>query len=288
MTEQDIFTRERGAADRRTGPAWWAVRPSAMGLACAILTAGVIWALVWLFTGSMVLGVEISGIVFPQHGIQSVESQREGTLTCCQVKVGDSVEAGDLLAIIPHSGLLEEIRAARAAEAPRDELDELYERYRVQSMVYSPVSGRVVEAAGEGTHIQVGDTLADITSSDPYTNEAEIRAYVPVDTAQSISKGMEVRIYPQYESRALRGYLPGLVSEISGYPITQADIQRDLGRFYSGQDLGENLLEVRVTLLPGSGAGQGGEETAELDLNTQCSMTVVIDEMTPWEWLRGR
>ena len=288
MTEQDIFTRERGAADRRTGPAWWAVRPSAMGLACAILTAGVIWALVWLFTGSMVLGVEISGIVFPQHGIQSVESRREGTLTCCQVKVGDSVEAGDLLAIIPHSGLLEEIRAARAAEAPRDELDELYERYRAQSMVYSPVSGRVVEAAGEGAHIQVGDTLADITSSDPYTNEAEIRAYVPVDTAQSISKGMEVRIYPQYESRALRGYLPGLVSEISGYPITQADIQRDLGRFYSGQDLGENLLEVRVTLLPGSGTGQGGEETAELDLNTQCSMTVVIDEMTPWEWLRGR
>ena len=251
MTEQDIFTRERGAADRRTGPAWWAVRPSAMGLACAILTAGVIWALVWLFTGSMVLGVEISGIVFPQHGIQSVESRREGTLTCCQVKVGDSVEAGDLLAIIPHSGLLE-------------------------------------EAAGEGAHIQVGDTLADITSSDPYTNEAEIRAYVPVDTARSISKGMEVRIYPQYESRALRGYLPGLVSEISGYPITQADIQRDLGRFYSGQDLGENLLEVRVTLLPGSGTGQGGEETAELDLNTQCSMTVVIDEMTPWEWLRGR
>lgn len=223
MTEQDIFTREQGAADRRTGPAWWVVRPSAVGLACAILTAGVIWALVWLFTGSMVLGVEISGIVFPQHGIQSVESQREGTLTCCQVKVGDSVEAGDLLAIIPHSGLLE-----------------------------------------------------------------EIRAYVPVDTAQSISKGMEVRIYPQYESQALRGYLPGLVSEISSYPITQADIQRDLGRFYSGQDLGENLLEVRVTLLPGSGAGQGGEETAELDLNTQCSMTVVIDEMTPWEWLRGR
>ena len=43
-----------------------------------------------------------------------------------------------------------------------------------------------------------------------------------------------------------------------------------------------------MTLLPGSSAGQDGEETAELDLNTQCSMTVVIDEMTPWKWLRGR
>lgn len=288
MTEQDIFTRERSAGDRQTGSAWWEVRPSAVGVACAILAAAVIWALVWLFTGSMVLGVEISGIVFPQHGIQSVESNREGILTCCQVKVGESVEAGDLLAIIPHSALLEEIRAARAAGAPQEELDALYEQYQAQSMVYSPVSGRVVEVAGQGAHMQVGDTLADITSSDPYTNEAEIRAYVPVDTAQSISKGMEVRIYPQYESRALRGYLPGLVSEISSYPITQADIQRDLGRFYSGQDLGENLLEVRVTLLPGSSAGQEGEETAELDLNTQCSMTVVIDEMTPWEWLQGR
>lgn len=284
----DLFTRERDEGDRRTGPAWWAVRPAAAGPACAILAAGVIWALVWMFTGSMIRGVEISGIVFPQHGIRRVESRRAGTLTCCQVKVGESVEAGDLLAVIPHSALLEDIRAARAAGAPQEELDALYEQYQAQSMVYSPVSGRVVEVAGQGAHMQVGDTLADITSADPYTNEAEIRAYVPVDTARSISKGMEVRIYPQYESRALRGYLPGLVSEISSYPITHADIQRELGRFYSGQDLGENLLEVRVTLLPGSSAGQEGEETAELDLNTQCSMTVVIDEMTPWEWLRGR
>lgn len=282
----DIFTREREEQDRRTGPAWWAVQPSAVWAACAILAAGVIWALVWLFTGSMIRGVEISGIVFPQHGIQSVESQREGVVSYCQVKVGEPVEAGDLLAIIPHSGLLKEIQAARAAQAPQEELDALYEQYQAQSMVYSPVSGRVVEMVDQGAHMQMGDTLADITSSDPYTNEAEIRAYVPVDTAQSISKGMEVRVYPQYESWALRGYLPGLVSGISSYPITRADIQRDLGRFYSGQDVSENLLEVRVTLLPGSSADQEG--TAELDLNTQCSMTVVIDEMTPWEWLRGR
>lgn len=246
----DMFTREREERDRWSGPAWWAVQPSAVWAACAILAAGLIWALVWLFTGSMIRGVEISGIVFPQHGIQNVESQREGVVSYCQVKVGEPVEAGDLLAIIPHSGLLEEIQTAR------------------------------------GAHMQMGDTLADITSSDPYTNEAEIRAYVPVDTARSISKGMEVRVYPQYESRDLRGYLPGLVSEISSYPITRADIQRDLGRFYSGQDVSENVLEVRVTLLPGSSADQEGTE--ELDLNTQCSMTVVVDEMTPWEWLRGR
>lgn len=284
----DIFTREREARNRRPGPAWWAVQPSAVWAACAILAAGVIWALVWLFTGSMIRSVEISGIVFPQHGIQNVESRREGVVSYCQVKVGESVEAGDLLAIIPHGGLLKEIQAARAAQAPREELDALYEQYQAQSMVCSPVSGRVVEIADRGAYMQIGDTLADITSSDPYTNEAEIRAYVPVDIARSISKGMEARVYPQYESRALRGYLPGLVSGISGYPITHADIQRDLGRFYSGQNVSENLLEVRVTLLPGSSAGQEGEGTAELDLNTQCSMTVVIDEMTPWEWLRGR
>lgn len=286
MNQEDIFTRERGERDGQARPAWWAVSPSVMGAVCVILGAAVICAAVWMFTGHLVQGVEIYGIVFPQWGIQQVESRREGTVSYCQVKVGESVEAGDLIAIIPHTGLLEELEAAQAAGAPQEELDMLYERYQTQSMVYSPVSGRVVELAGQGTHIEVGDTLAGITNSGRYTNEAEIRAYVPVDTAQAISKGMEVRIYPQYDSREIRGYLPGIVSEISSYPITQADISRDLGRFYSSESVPQSgsVVEVRVTILSGSGTGQ--EES--LDLNTLCSMVVVVEEMTPWEWLRGR
>lgn len=290
MAEQEIFIRERSERDGQSGGKWWAVRPSAVGAVCVILVLGVLWALFWLFTGTLIRGVEISGIVFPQYGIQSVESRREGSVSYCQVKVGDSVEAGDLLAIIPDTELLAEIQAARSSEetAP-EELEALYKAYETASMVYSPVSGRVVEMVDQGTYLRMGDTLADITSADPYTNEGEIRAYVPVDTAQAISKGMEVRIYPQYESWALRGYLPGLVSRISSYPITQADIQRDLGRFYSSENIpqSENLLEVRVTILPGAG-GEMEEETAELDLNTLCSMTVVMKELTPWEWLRGQ
>ena len=48
------------------------------------------------------------------------------------------------------------------------------------------------------TPARAGDTVAGITNADQYTNESEIRTYVPVGTAQSISKGMQVRVRPQY------------------------------------------------------------------------------------------
>jgi len=292
MTQGDIFSRERGAEDGRGLPPWWAVRPSAAWLVGAVLLAASVAAAVWMFTGTVTRSAEISGIVFPQYGIEPVKSRREGVISSLQVKVGETVEAGDLIAVIPSTRLLEEIEAARAGGASRQELDVLYEQYQTDSMVCTPIAGQVVELAERGEHIDAADTVAGITSSDPYTNEAEIRAYVSANTARSISKGMEVRIRPQYNAKEQYGYLPGLVSNISDYPVTEADISRDLGRFYSGIEVPRdgNIVEIRVTLLLGPEGeqaawdGAGGAALA-LDVSTLCSMEVIIAEQTPWEWL---
>lgn len=294
MRQSDIFTRERGGEDGRGPVPWWAVVPSAAWVVGVVLLAMVLAAVVTVFTASVTRSVEISGIVFPHYGIESVKSQRDGVVSSLQVKVGEMVEAGDLIAIVPDTRTLEEIEAAQKSGASQRELEKLYSQYQAGSMIYTPIAGRVVELVEPGEHIGAGDTVAGITNADQYTNESEIRAYVPISTAQSISKGMEVRVRPQYSASGRHGYLPGLVSGISDYPVTQADISRELGRFYSSDSIPQdgNIVEIRVTLLLAPDTAQAGwsgagGEGLTLDVSTLCSMEVIVAEQTPWEWLFG-
>ena len=90
------------------------------------------------------------------------------------------------------------------------------------------------------------------------------------------------------------GYVQGLVSGISSYPITETDISETLGRFYTSQIVpqNENIVEIRVTLLGGSDGTTGAWSRAEggslsIDTGTLCEMEVIVDEMTPWEYLRS-
>lgn len=294
MEHSDIFLRKPGPEDSRGIAPWWRVVPSMAWAVGAVLLVIVLAAVVTVFTASITRSVEISGIMFPHNGIESVKCQQEGEISCALVKVGDTVEAGDLIAIVHDAGLLEKIQEARAEGATRGELEALYRQYRANAMIYTPIAGRVVELAEQGTRLQSGDMVAEITNADQYSNESEIRAYVPISTARSLSKGMDVRVRPRYGSSEQYGYLPGLVSQISDYPVTQADISRDLGRFYSGADVPQdgNIVEVRVTLLldpdtMNAGWNGAGGEGLTMDVSTLCSMEVIIAEQTPWEWLFG-
>ena len=294
MRQSDRFARGRGAENRRGPESWWTVVPSAAWVVGIVLLALVLAGVAMVFTVPVSRSVEISGIVFPHNGIEPVKSKRDGVVSSLQVKVGEQVEAGDLIAIVPDTRTLEEIETARENGASRQELEVLYGQYQAESMIYTPISGRVVELAEPGEHLGAGDTVAGITNADQYTNESEIRTYVPVGTAQSISKGMQVRVRPQYSPPGQHGYLPGLVSGISDYPVAQADVSRELGRFYSSDNVPQsgNIVEIRVTLLLDPEAAQAGwngvgGEGLTLDVSTLCSMEVVIAEQTLWEWLFG-
>lgn len=298
MNLDELFSRQPTENDTPTVRSGRDVVPPVTWLAGAVLLIAVLGALVWCFTGTLTTSVSISGIVFPQYGIEQIRSRQEGLVSYLQVEVGDMVEAGDLIAIVPQADIYAQIQEANASGASAEVLAELYERYQDESMVYTPVSGRVVDLVQEGSSIAPGDLIAGVTSSDVYTNEAEIRAYVPVSVAQSISKGMDVRVYPQSAYDEQYGYIQGLVSYISTYPITQADISEDLGRFYSSDNIPQdgNIIEVRVTLLAGSedaalswSRAKGG--SLSIDVSTLCDMDVVIEETTPWErltsWMWG-
>ena len=292
MDSERIFTRRSGGSDKAADFRRPRVAPPVIWLAAVVMAAAAVGAAAWCFAGTITQSLQITGVVFPQYGIEQVTSEVEGLVSYVQLEVGDAVEAGDLIAIVPQQALLEQIRAAREAQAPQAELEALYRDYQRASMIYAPVSGRVVDLVQRGSLLQAGDLVAGITSSNVSTNEAEIRAYVPSTVAQSMKKGMEVRVYPGSAGTEDYGYVQGLVSDISGYPITETDISETLGRFYASEIVPreENIVEVRVTLLGGAegttGAWSGAEgESLAIETGTLCRMEVIASEMTPWAYL---
>ena len=294
MDSERIFTRAPAPADQAPAHRRFRVAPPVTWLAGAVLLVAVLGTVIWCAAGTMIQSVTMTGIVFPQYGIEQITSQVDGVVSYVQVEVGDSVEAGDLIAIVPQEDLFQQIQEARAAQAAPEELEQLYGAYQAASMIYTPVSGRVVDLVETGSAIQTGDLVVGITNADSTTNEAEIRAYVPSTVAQSIKKGMEVRVYPSASGADSYGYVQGLVSGISSYPITETDISETLGRFYTSQIVpqNENIVEIRVTLLGGTDGATGAWSRAEggslsIDTGTLCEMEVIVDEMTPWEYLRS-
>ena len=294
MDSEHIFTREIAEGDRKPVYRRLSVAAPVTWLAGAILLVAALGVVIQCFTGTITQTVAITGVVFPHYGIEQVTSQVDGQVSYVQVEVGDTVEAGDLIAIVPQEDLFRQIQEAQSAQVPQEELEQLYEAYQAASMIYTPVSGRVVDLVSVGSAILMGDMVVGVTNADSTTNEAEIRAYVSSTVAQSIQKGMEVRIYPSVSGSENYGYVQGLVSDISNYPITETNISETLGRFYTSQIVpqNENIVEIRVTLLGGSDGSTGVWSRAEggsltIDTGTLCNMEVIVDEMTPWEYLRS-
>lgn len=298
MNLDELFTRRPTESDTPTPRSGRDVLPPVTWLAGAVLLIVVLGALIWCFAGTVTASVNITGIVFPHYGIEQIRSTRSGLVSYLQVDVGDDVEAGDLIAIVPQTDVYAQIEEARAAGASEQELAALYERYQSGSMIYTPVSGRVVDLVQTGQYIEAGELVAGVTSADVYSNEAEIRAYVPVSVAQRLSKGMEVRVTPQFTSGEQYNSIQGLVSSISAYPITQTDISEELGRFFTDEIVPQdgNIVEVRVTLLTGAddaalswSRADGG--SLNIDVSTLCALQVILDESTPWErltsWMWG-
>ncbi len=295
MSTREIFTRKPSEADEPLlHPYAKVAAPVTWGL-CIAMLAVILASLIWCFWGTVTRSVEISGVVFPENGIRQMKSEVSGLVSHVQVQVGDTVKAGDLIAIVPQQEIMAKIEAQRTLSgADKKKLEKLYADYNTTSLIYAPVSGRVVELLHKGDNIKAGDLVASITSADTSSNEAEIRAYVAMPVAQDLKQGMQVRVYPQFSSGGQYDYIEGLVSYISSYPITETDIEEDLGRFYRSESIpkDDNIIEIRVTLMVDSSSTslkwtRTKGESLSIDIGTLCAMKVIISEKSPWEKLQS-
>ena len=246
---------------------------------------------IWGFYGNIPDTIRANGIVFPQNGVVSVIPVSGGRINDMRVKIGDFVEAGQIIAVIPQESILGQIEDYKRSDLVEEEkLMELYHLYERNALVVSPVSGIVLYAKSTNETISSTETIVRIVKQDKYSDSRQIVCYIPTGTAKKLKEGMEVQVSPDFAPREEYGYMYGHITSIGSYPVSQNDIINSLGDLQYAQGLlQENSVEVRVTLTvdPSSQSkikwsNKKGEKIA-LDIGTSTNILIVVDNYKPYE-----
>ncbi len=271
---------------RITHPGIWSILAGCLAF---LISVGI-----WGFYGSIPDTVQATGIIFPQNGVVSVIPTSGGRISDIRVKVGDFVEAGQIIAIIPQDDIIEQISQKNsAAGAEQVETTALIAEYERKSIVISPVSGIVLSAKSVNETVSSSEFLAGIVKQEKYTNDKQIISYVSASVAKKLKEGMEVQVSPDFAPREEYGYMLGHITSVGQYPVSEADVLSAVGNKQYAQGLlpGGNNVEIRITLTvdPDSRnkikwSGKKGENL-ELTIGTNCNIQIVVNNFKPYELL---
>lgn len=246
----------------------------------------------WGFYGEIPDTMTAFGTIFPEEGVTAVAPMGGGRITDVRVRPGDTVQAGQIIAVILQDELLREIdQAKNAAEPDAAYLAILMEAYDALAFVVSPVSGIVLSAASINDIASPTERVASIVRQDKYADSRQVICYIPSAQARRIREGMEVQVSPDFAPREDYGYMLGQVTSIGKYPVTQADVIAALGseQYAQGLLMEGDCMEVRVTLAVDADAGNGIRwsnqkgESLPLSIGTDCNMQIVVDSHRPYE-----
>lgn len=267
-----------------TNPGVWG-----MLLACLALLVGVG---LWGVYGNIADSVNAKGIIFPQSGTTSVIPSAGGRISDMRVKVGDFVEAGQIIAVIPQEDIIRQINELKAGTQPDQRLiDSLTSQYESNSLVVSPISGIVLSAKSVNQTVAPTEVIAGIVKQEKYADDKQVISYIPSSTAKKLKEGMEVQVSPDFAPREEYGYMLGHITSIGTYPVSQEDVLSAIG----SQQYAEGLLpegssiEVRVTLTVDPEApnkikwSNKKGRNLPLVIGTNCNMLIVVKDYRPYE-----
>ncbi|AET69241.1 hypothetical protein Desor_3779 [Desulfosporosinus orientis DSM 765] len=267
-----------------TSPGIWSVL-----LGCLALLIAVVF---WGFYGSIPDSVKANGVIFPQNGVTSVIPASGGRISDMRVKVGDFVEAGQIIAVIPQEDIIKQVTELKSnARADEKSISALDNEYESRSLVVSPVSGIVLSAKTVNETVSATEAVARIVKQEQYANDKQIICYIPASTAKKLKEGMEVQVSPDFAPREEYGYMLGNITNIGTYPVSEADVLSAVGsqQYAEGLLPKENSVELRVNLTidPDSPNkikwSNPKGENLQLTIGTDCNMVIVIKNYKPYE-----
>lgn len=267
-----------------TNPGVWSVL---LGCLALLIAVGF-----WGFYGSIPDSVKAAGVMFPQNGVASVIPTAGGRISDMRVKVGDFVEAGQILAVIPQDDILKQITELKSNAQPDEkQIATLTNEYENRSIIVSPVSGIVLSAKSANETVSSTEAVASIVKQEKYADDKQIICYIPTLTAKKLKEGMEVQVSPDFAPREEYGYMVGHITSIGTYPVSEVDVLSAVGsqQYAEGLLPPGNSVEVRVTLTvdPGSQdkikwSNKKGE-SIPLSIGTNCNMLIVVKNYKPYE-----
>ncbi len=178
----------------------------------------------------------------------------------------------------------------RQVSEKRHELAVLNENYQKATRIVSPTTGVVLEMSVEkNDYVNPGTTIALIGKDDTSPMEAVI--FVAANEGKKIKQGMKIGVIPSTVKREEYGYIQGIVTEVSEYPVTEAYMNTVLKNSMLTRTFTQiqNPIEVRASIIPDpttvSGykwsSSKGPEE--KMSSGILCSSTVTVEEKRPIE-----
>lgn len=276
------------------------MRPSVWVVFTAMVVA-LITFIVWSFTYKVTDGINMAGVVFTNNNIVNNTAVRDCIVTDVLVSEGDYVEIGDIIAVITNDEALEKIEAGRYDLAQlepgtpehsmlEEKIDDSVDAYVSSTVIKSNTSGYIQSVSAGGAALKAGDSIATIMTDSGYQ---EVAAYVPLQTARSLSLGMTAQVSPAYAPREEYGYMTGVITAISDTPVSEASIINRMGTLsYVENILPEgSCVEVRIRLDLDENSQNSYKwsnskgERLSIELGTQCSVFVVTNEYLPIQML---
>ncbi len=268
-------------------------------LGAVLLVTGVI---IWGVFGNINSTIQMQGLVFPKAGVQQVICQSPGAVQNVLYGIGETVEQGDILAVVPDEECLAEIEkkqdeiavapAAKKAEL-EEELEELYSDYESHSVICAETSGTIQNIVQAGEMLGEGDEVANILVNSQYSNNRQIAAYVPLSVAKRLTLGMEMQICPSYLSREEYGYMEGYVSSIGEVPVTEESLRSYYGNLEYVSDIlpSQSCVEILISIQMDENSENQFRwsnvkgETVAVEVGTVCDIQAVVEKEKPIDLL---
>ena len=136
------------------------------------------------------------------------------------------------------------------AEA-RKQLEIERKNYQIATKIVSPVSGKIYEiSVARGSYVAPGSTVAIVepVSSDGGTLQAVM--YFPVKDGKRIKRGMNIAVIPSTIKQEEYGYIQGIVTSVSDFPVSPQYLQAVMQNPALAQGFAADPpIEVRISMV---------------------------------------
>ncbi len=178
----------------------------------------------------------------------------------------------------------------RQVNEKRHELAVLNENYQKSTRIVSPTTGIVLEMSVEkNDYVNPGTTIALIGKDS--TSPTEAILFIAANEGKKIKQGMKIGVIPSTVKREEYGYIQGIVTEVSEYPVTEAYMNTVLKNSMLTRTFTQiqNPIEVRASIIPDPNTVSGYKWSSskgpdeKMSSGILCSSTVTVEEKRPIE-----
>ncbi len=186
-----------------------------------------------------------------------------------------------------------EINIDQQLNDTRQQLVVLNENYESQTQLVATATGYIKEVpVRRGDYVQPGSTIAVIDSGGEYATLGAL-VYFPAQSGKKIRSGMKINIIPTTVKQEEYGFIQGIVTNVSDFPVSDAYLLSSLQNTTLASTFHQinNPIEVQVSLVPDPSTYSGYKWSSSKGPNQKigsgfiCSAKVTTERKHPISYL---